>query len=49
MRSELHLYSFTRPVGAAEIGFRLAKIAQGADEAGFASLWVMDHFFQREG
>jgi alkanesulfonate monooxygenase SsuD/methylene tetrahydromethanopterin reductase-like flavin-dependent oxidoreductase (luciferase family) len=49
MRTELHLYSFTRPADAAEIGFRLAKIAQAADEARFASLWVMDHFFQGEG
>jgi F420-dependent oxidoreductase-like protein len=28
------------------IGQRLAEIARLADESGFASLWVMDHFFQ---
>ena len=28
---------------------RLAEIGRTADEAGFASLWVMDHFFQIRG
>jgi F420-dependent oxidoreductase-like protein len=28
---------------------RLAEIARLADDAGFASLWVMDHFFQMGG
>jgi F420-dependent oxidoreductase-like protein len=28
------------------IGPRLAEIARTAEDAGFASLWVMDHFFQ---
>jgi F420-dependent oxidoreductase-like protein len=31
---------------AREIGSRVTEIAQAADEAGFDSLWVMDHFFQ---
>jgi len=30
------------------IGSKLAEIGKTADEAGFASLWVMDHFFQIE-
>src|SRR5487761_437972 len=34
------------PWPAAEIGPRAAGIARSADEAGFDSLWVMDHFFQ---
>jgi F420-dependent oxidoreductase-like protein len=46
MRIGLHLPSFTWPGGAAQISANLIKIAQTADEAGFASLWVMDHFFQ---
>ena len=46
MRIGLQIPSFTWPGGAAEIGPRLAEIAKTADEAGFYSLWVMDHFFQ---
>jgi F420-dependent oxidoreductase-like protein len=34
------------PWPAAETGPRVASIARSADEAGFDSLWVMDHFFQ---
>ncbi len=46
MRIGLQIPSFTWPGGPAEIGPRLAQIAQTADDAGFYSLWVMDHFFQ---
>jgi F420-dependent oxidoreductase-like protein len=46
MRIGLQIPSFTWPGGSAEIGPRLAEIAKTADEAGFYSLWVMDHFFQ---
>jgi F420-dependent oxidoreductase-like protein len=46
MRVGLQIPSFTWPGGADEIGSRLADIARTADDAGFASLWVMDHFFQ---
>jgi F420-dependent oxidoreductase-like protein len=46
MKIGLQIPSFTWPGGAAEIGPRLAEIARAADDAGFASLWVMDHFFQ---
>jgi F420-dependent oxidoreductase-like protein len=42
----LQIPSFSWPGGAAEIGPRLGEIARAADEAGLASLWVMDHFFQ---
>jgi F420-dependent oxidoreductase-like protein len=38
--------SFTYPGGAAAIRPTLADIARAAEEAGFASLWVMDHFLQ---
>ena len=37
---------FTWPGGPAEIGPRLAAIAGAAEDAGFASVWVMDHFLQ---
>jgi F420-dependent oxidoreductase-like protein len=46
MRIGLQLPSYTWPGGPAEIAPRLVRIARAADEAGFASLWVMDHSFQ---
>jgi F420-dependent oxidoreductase-like protein len=46
MRIGLQVPSFTWPGGAAALGARLAEIGRTADEAGFYSLWVMDHFFQ---
>jgi F420-dependent oxidoreductase-like protein len=46
MRIGLQVPSFTWPGGSAAIGERLAEIGRTADDAGFASLWVMDHFFQ---
>ncbi len=46
MRVGLQIPSFTWPGGAAEIGRHLTAIARTADEAGFYSLWLMDHFFQ---
>lgn len=49
MRIGLQIPSFTWPGGDRGIGSRLAEIGRTADEAGFASLWVMDHFFQIRG
>jgi F420-dependent oxidoreductase-like protein len=46
MKIGLQIPSFTWPGGPAEIGKRLASIARTADDAGFSSIWVMDHFFQ---
>jgi F420-dependent oxidoreductase-like protein len=46
MRIGLQVIRFDWPGSPANIGTRLAEIARGADAAGFASLWVMDHFFQ---
>ncbi|MDQ4042887.1 MAG: LLM class F420-dependent oxidoreductase [Actinomycetota bacterium] len=48
MRIGLQVPSFTWPDGTDKIGPKLAEIGRTADEAGFASLWVMDHFFQIE-
>jgi len=45
----LQISSFTWPGGAAGIGPTLARVVQTADEAGFDSIWVMDHFFQIRG
>ncbi len=44
----IQIPSFTWPGGTAEIRPKLARIGQAVDEAGFSSLWVMDHFFQIE-
>jgi F420-dependent oxidoreductase-like protein len=46
MRLGVQIPSFTWPQGPAELASRLRAIAAAADEGGFASLWVMDHFFQ---
>lgn len=49
MKIGLQVPNFTWPGGPAGIRNKLAEIAAAADEAGFASLWVMDHFFQIGG
>src|SRR5262245_34981229 len=46
MKVGLQISSFTWPGGDAAIAQTLAKVAQTADEVGFDSIWVMDHFFQ---
>jgi F420-dependent oxidoreductase-like protein len=46
MKVGLQIPSFTWPGGVEAIGPRLRYIAGGAEEAGYDSLWVMDHFFQ---
>jgi F420-dependent oxidoreductase-like protein len=45
----LQIPSFTWPGGDAAIGPTLARIVQAADDVGFDSIWVMDHFFQIRG
>jgi len=42
----LQINQFTWPGGATQIGPTLARVARTADDAGFDSIWVMDHFFQ---
>jgi F420-dependent oxidoreductase-like protein len=42
----LQISSFTWPGGAAQIGPTLGRVVRAADDAGFDSIWVMDHFFQ---
>jgi F420-dependent oxidoreductase-like protein len=49
MKIGLQIPSFTFPGGPQELGSKLAEIARTADQAGFYSLWVMDHFFQIGG
>ena len=46
MKIGLQIPNFTYSGGPPVIASTLAEIAHSADEAGFASLWMMDHFFQ---
>ena len=49
MKIGLQVNSFTWPGGPAAIGPTLARVTRTADEVGFDSIWVMDHFFQIRG
>lgn len=49
MRVGLQIPNFTYPGGPQQLGPKLAEIARTADDQGFHSLWVMDHFFQIRG
>ena len=49
MKFGLQVNSFTWPGGPAAIGPTLARVTRTADEVGFDSIWVMDHFFQIRG
>jgi F420-dependent oxidoreductase-like protein len=49
MKLGLQVNHFTWPGEPAVIRPTLAAIARAADQAGLASLWVMDHFFQIGG
>jgi F420-dependent oxidoreductase-like protein len=46
MKIGLQIPNFTWPGGPAKIASTLAAIARGAEDAGFYSVWLMDHFFQ---
>ena len=48
MRIGLQVPRFTWPEAPDSIGRKLAEIGRTADEMGFSSIWVMDHFFQIE-
>jgi F420-dependent oxidoreductase-like protein len=45
----LQINQFTWPGGAEAIGPTLARVVRTADDVGFDSIWVMDHFFQIRG
>jgi len=45
----LQIPYFTWLGGPPELGSRLAEVVRTADDAGFSSIWVMDHFFQLPG
>lgn len=46
MKLGLDIADFTWPAGPAKLGSTLGQIARTADQAGFDSIWVMDHFWQ---
>ena len=46
MKIGIDIADFTWPAGPAKLGSTLADIARTADQAGFDSIWVMDHFWQ---
>lgn len=46
MRLGLTIADFTWPHGSADIGRRLGVLASTAEQAGFCSISVMDHYFQ---
>jgi F420-dependent oxidoreductase-like protein len=46
MKLGLQLSNLTYEGGPPKLGQNLATIARAADDAGYASLWLMDHFFQ---
>src|SRR5437867_8956027 len=46
MRVGLQVPNFTWPTGQSQLGPTFAQIAERAEQAGFYSMWVMDHFFQ---
>jgi F420-dependent oxidoreductase-like protein len=49
MKIGLQINQFTWPGGHAAIGPTLANVVRTADQVGFDSIWVMDHFFQIRG
>jgi F420-dependent oxidoreductase-like protein len=49
MKIGLQVNNFTWEGGDAKIGETLGAIGRRAEEAGFDSIWVMDHFFQIQG
>ncbi|HYM52426.1 MAG TPA: LLM class F420-dependent oxidoreductase [Candidatus Dormibacteraeota bacterium] len=49
MKFGLQVNSFTWPGGNGAIGPTLARVTRTADDGGFDSIWVMDHFFQIRG
>ena len=49
MKLGLQIPYFTWPGGAPQLGQKLAEISRAAEDAGYASIWVMDHYFQIPG
>src|ERR1700759_4479045 len=48
MKLAIHCSNLTWPGGAAALGSTLASVARVADDGGFTTLTMMDHYFQME-
>jgi F420-dependent oxidoreductase-like protein len=48
MRAGLNVANFSPPSGPEALGAELARVARRAEEVGFDSFWVWDHFFWDE-
>src|SRR5438105_13244732 len=46
MKLGLQIPRFRWPGGPPQVASTLAAVARAADDAGYASIWLMDHFFQ---
>lgn len=46
MKIGITIADFTWPSGPSALGSELATVVRTADDVGFSSVWVMDHFFQ---
>ncbi len=46
MKLGLQIPMFTWPGGPTQLGQSLVQIARTAEDAGYSSIWVMDHYFQ---
>jgi F420-dependent oxidoreductase-like protein len=46
MKIGISIADFSWPGGPSKLGATLGQIARTADQAGFDSIWVMDHFWQ---
>ncbi|HEX5240235.1 MAG TPA: LLM class F420-dependent oxidoreductase [Candidatus Limnocylindrales bacterium] len=49
MKFGIQIDSFTWPGGTPELGPTFERVVRTADEVGYDSIWVMDHFFQIRG
>ncbi|HET6214682.1 MAG TPA: LLM class F420-dependent oxidoreductase [Micromonosporaceae bacterium] len=49
MRLGLHYWNYSTPADSTSIAPTMAQAARVAEQAGFSSFTVMDHFFQMEG
>ncbi|HEY2887941.1 MAG TPA: LLM class F420-dependent oxidoreductase [Candidatus Limnocylindrales bacterium] len=49
MKFGIQIDSFTWPGGTPELGPTFERVVRTAEDVGFDSIWVMDHFFQIRG
>ena len=49
MKIGLQIPNFTFPNGPAGFADNIKEIVTKTENAGFSSIWVMDHFFQTRG